>query len=218
MQRFVIYRRVSTEDQGRSGLGLEAQQRDVEVFLSQFAEEPWEVLGTFTEVQSGKVDDRPQLAAAIALTRKHKAQLLVSKLDRLSRDVAFIATTIKEVRLRVASMPYADNFQLHIYAALAEQERKFISERTRAALQRAKERGTKLGGDRGNLEQRIAAKALYADAFAEKVRGIVSPLKERGASLREIAAALNDAGVKTRRGSEWRAISVQRVLARLEVA
>lgn len=222
MQRFVIYRRVSTEDQGRSGLGLEAQERDIEVFLERFAEEPWEVLGTFTEVQSGKLDDRPQLAAAVSLARKHKAQLLVSKLDRLSRDVAFIATTMKDVKVRVASMPFADNFQLHIYAALAEQERQFISTRTRDALQRAKARGVRLGGARGtkaqraaNLEKRVAAKAVYADAFAEKVRGIVSPLSARGASLRDIATALNDAGVRTRRGGAWHPTSVQRVLERL---
>ena len=136
MKQYVVYTRVSTEEQGRSGLGLEAQERDIGIYLESFSEMPWEVIGRFQDVLSGKQDDRPQLAAALELVRKTGAELLVSKLDRLSRDVAFIATLIKDpkVRLRVAQMPNADPFQFHLYAALAEQERKFISERTKAAL------------------------------------------------------------------------------------
>ncbi|WP_417484572.1 recombinase family protein [Maricaulis salignorans] len=215
MQQFVVYRRVSTEDQGRSGLGLEAQDRDITTFLDTFAEEPWQLLGTFTDIQSGKGDDRPELQAAMKLAKRHKAQLLVSKLDRLSRDMAFIATTMKDVRVRVACMPHADNFQLHIYAALAEQERQFISSRTKDALRAAKARGVKLGGERGNLRQRTEAASKAADTFAEKVRPIVEPLQAQNAPLRTIADALNGAGIRTRRGGNWHATSVSRLLARL---
>jgi DNA invertase Pin-like site-specific DNA recombinase len=215
MLQFVVYRRVSTEDQGRSGLGLEAQDRDIQTFLDAFAEEPWELLDTFTDIQSGKTDDRAALQAAVKLTKKHKAQLLVSKLDRLSRDMAFIATTMKDARVRVACMPHADNFQLHIYAALAEQERQFISSRTKDALRAAKARGVKLGGERGNLKQRTAAAAKAADDFAERVRPIVQPLQAQQAPLRAIADALNSAGIRTRRGGHWHATSVSRLLARL---
>ena len=124
----------------------------------------------------------------------------------------------KRVNLRVASMPYADKFSLHIYAALAEQEREFISLRTKQALAAAKARGVKLGGDRGNIAQINAAKRAKADAFAETVEGIVKPLKERGATLREIAEALNAAGVQTRGGGRWHPNTVSRVVARLEAA
>ncbi|MGO4836492.1 recombinase family protein, partial [Rhizobiaceae sp. 2RAB30] len=122
MKQYVIYTRVSTEEQGRSGLGLEAQERDIGIYLENFSEVPWEVIGRFRDVLSGGSDERPQLAAALKLVREKGAELLVSKLDRLSRDVAFIATLIKDkkVRLKVAQMPNADPFQLHLYAALAE--------------------------------------------------------------------------------------------------
>ncbi|WP_188451917.1 recombinase family protein [Glycocaulis albus] len=220
MLQFVIYRRVSTEEQGRSGLGLEAQDRDIALFLETYAETPFEVIGEFTDVLSGKGDDRPQLQAALDLVRSRGATLLVAKLDRLSRKVSFIASIMddKRVNLRVASMPYADKFSLHIYAALAEQEREFISLRTRQALAAAKARGVKLGGDRGNIAQINAAKRAKADAFAETVEGIVKPLKERGATLREIAEALNAAGVQTRGGGRWHPNTVSRVVARLETA
>ena len=141
MRRYVIYTRVSTAEQGKSGLGLDAQDRDIDIYLNTFSEVPWEVVGKFCNIQSGKDDDRPQLRAALALAKRTKAQLLVAKLDRLSRDVEFIAKTMKEADIKVAAMPNADPFQMHIYAALAEKERKFISERTKAALAAAKARG-----------------------------------------------------------------------------
>jgi DNA invertase Pin-like site-specific DNA recombinase len=215
MKRFVIYRRVSTQRQGRSGLGLEAQDRDIAIYLESFAETPFEVIGAFTDIQSGKSDDnRPELKAALALAKKRRATLLVSKLDRLSRDVEFIARTIKQADLCVASMPGADTTMLHMYAVMAEQERRFISERTKKALAAAKARGTKLGGERGSLQARLDAAQADADAFASKVRSILQPMQERGDSLRQMAAALNEAGVSTRRGSEWQAMSVKRVLER----
>jgi len=139
MLRYVIYKRVSTEDQGKSGLGLDAQDRDIRIYLDTYSPEPWEIVGTFVEIESRKDSDRPELTKAIALAKRTKATLLVSKLDRLSRKVSFIATFMDDKRLkfRVASMPHADKFQLHIYAALAEQEREFISLRTKAALAEA---------------------------------------------------------------------------------
>ncbi len=217
MKRYVIYKRVSTDEQGRSGLGLAAQDRDIRLFLEGFSEEPHEVLAEFTEVQTGRADDRPQLALALDLARKEGADLLISKLDRLSRRVSFIATVMEDpkVRLRVASMPFADNFQLHIYAALAEQERAFISARTKAALAEARARGTKLGGLRDQTERRNAAVQANAAERADRVASIVTPLRDRGVTLQAIADALNSAGVATARGGTWHASQVQRTLKRL---
>lgn len=215
MRKYVIYTRVSTKEQGRSGLGLEAQERDIEIFLNTFSEVPWEVLGRFCDVQSGRDDDRPQLTAALDLAKRTGAFLLVSKLDRLSRDVAFIASTMKQVEVKCASMPNADNFQLHIYAALAEKERAFISERTKAALAAAKTRGVKLGGYReGSLEKRNAALREIADADARRVLDVVKPLREGGKTLAEIAALLTKSGIRTPRGGTWTATAVKRMLDR----
>jgi len=220
MKQYVIYRRVSTEDQGKSGHGLAAQDRDISLFLENYSEEPYEVVETFTDILSGKTSDRPELTEALKLVRKAGAELLVSKLDRLSRKVSFIATIMDDpkVKLRVASMPYADNFQLHIYAALAEQEREFISARTKAALAEAKAKGKKLGGIRPKTEARNKAIQANAKARADKVAKTVQPLRAQGASLREIADALNTSGVPTARGGKWQASQVKRVLERLEAA
>ena len=102
MRKYVVYTRVSTKEQGKSGLGLDAQRRDIDIFLETFSEIPWEIVGEFCDVQSGKDDDRPQLAAALELAKRTGAQLLVAKLDRLSRDVAFIASTMKQVEVKCA--------------------------------------------------------------------------------------------------------------------
>lgn len=217
MIKYVTYRRVSTEEQGRSGLGLDAQDRDIGLYLTTYSPEPYEVVGEFLEVESGGDSARPELAKAIALAKKTKATLLVSKLDRLSRKVAHIATLMDDPKLslRVASMPHADKFALHIYAALAEQERDFISLRTKAALKEAKARGVKLGGMRDATMRRNEVVKQQADDRAETWRGIVEPMHQAGATLREIAGALNSAGVKTARGGEWHPTSVARVLDRL---
>ncbi len=217
MQQYVIYRRVSTAEQGKSGHGLAAQDRDIKIFLDNSSSVPFEVLGEFEDHLSGKGSDRPQLSAALDLARSTGAELLVSKLDRLSRDVAFIATLLKDKRtkLRVASMPNADNFQLHIYAALAEQERDFISARTKAALAEAKKKGSKLGGLRDATMQRNIAVQINAKARADKVSKTVLPMRASGATLRDIADALNTSGVETARGGKWQPSQVQRVLKRL---
>lgn len=217
MRQFVTYRRVSTQEQGRSGLGMDAQVRDITIYLEQYAEQPFEVIAEFEDVQSGAADDRPELEKALALVRKTGAELLVAKLDRLSRKVSFIATLMddKKVRLRVAAMPNADKFQLHIYAALAEQEREFISLRTKAALAEAKARGTKLGGLRDKTGERNKAVQEQAQRNAQRIAGIINPLRDQGQSLRAIAEALNSSGVPTARGGQWQASQVKRTLERL---
>lgn len=214
--RFVIYTRVSTQEQGRSGLGLEAQRRDIDIFLHAFTQVPWEIVGEFCDILSGKDDNRPELAKALDLARRKGAELLISKLDRLSRDVEFIARTMKHANIKVATMPNADPFQMHLFAALAEKERKFIGERTKAALGAAKARGVKLGGYReGSLDRRIAALKQTADDDARRVMGIVQPLRLAGKSLRQIAGELEKQGIRTPRGGAWTAKQVSLTLARL---
>ncbi|GCA50623.1 DNA-invertase hin [Sinorhizobium sp. KGO-5] len=216
MKQYITYIRVSTAEQGKSGLGLEAQTRDISLYLEQYSEVPYEIIGEFKDIQSGGDDDRPQLIEALALARKTGAELLVAKLDRLSRKVSFIATIMDDpkVKLRVASMPHADKFSLHIYAALAEQERDFISTRTKAALQAAKARGVKLGGMRDKTMKRNEAAKAKADRFAASVLPLVQKLRDAGETLQAIADALNDAGKQSPRGGQWTATSVKRVIAR----
>ena len=192
MRRYVTYIRVSTKEQGKSGLGLAAQQRDIQLFLDNYSDVPWEVIGAFQDVGSGADNGRPEMQKALAMVRKTGAELLIAKVDRLSRKVSYLATLMDDpkVVLRVASMPAADKFQLHIYAALAEQERHFISTRTKAALAAAKAKGVKLGGRRGNqatLDARNAAIRAKADAAAAKVVNVIRPMRETGMSLRAIA-------------------------------
>lgn len=220
MLRYIVYTRVSTEEQGKSGLGLEAQERDISVFLDKFSDQPFEVIARFQDVQTGKDNDRPELTKALAMARKTGAELLVAKLDRLSRKVSFIAALMDDskVKLRVASMPYADKFQLHIYAALAEQERTFISERTKAALKSAKERGVKLGGMRDSTMKRNEAVQEKANREADKLMKIIGPLSASGASLVKIAATLDEMSIPTSRGGKWTPMQVSRVLARSKAA
>ncbi|MCK0149392.1 recombinase family protein [Marivita sp. S6314] len=220
MQQYVIYRRVSTADQGKSGHGLAAQDRDIRLFLESYSGGDYVVIDEFEDHLSGKNDDRPELALALELVRKTGAELLVSKLDRLSRKVSFIATLMDDpkVKLRVASMPQACKFQLHVYAALAEQEREFISARTKAALAEAKANGSKLGGLRDATMKRNKAVQANATARANKVAKTVLPLRASGASLRDIAEALNSSGVPTARGGLWQPAQVKRVLDRLAAA
>lgn len=223
--RAVAYYRVSTERQGRSGLGLEAQQSAVH----QFAGAQGLCLSyEFTEVETGKGADalqaRPQLAAAIAQASRLGAPVIVAKLDRLSRDVHFISGLMKHrVRFVVTELGAdADPFMLHIYAALAEKERSMISQRTKMALAAAKARGTKLGNPngaahlrgRGNAEA-VQAISEQARAHADHVHAHVAQLRTRGiTSANALAKALTEAGVATARGGAWSARSVLNVLAR----
>ena len=217
MKKFVIYYRVSTKRQGDSGLGLAAQQRDIEIYLATYAETPFEVVGEFKDIESGAHDDRPALAQAIALAEKTGATLLVAKLDRLSRKVSFISALMdrKRLNLVVVSMPQADKFSLHIYAALAEQERTFISLRTQAALAPLKGTG-KLGGNRGNIDAANAGARAVADAHASKVMDTIKPLRQAGLTLQQIANTLNSTKVTTSNGGLWYPTTVANILKRLE--
>ena len=217
MKQFIKYYRVSTRSQADSGLGLSAQQRDIDLYLSTYAETPWEVIAEFTDVQSGKDDNRPELQKAMTLAEETGATLLIAKLDRISRRVSFISAIMerKKLNLTVATMPNADKFQLHIYAALAEQEREFISLRTKQALAPLKGTG-KLGGNRGNIDKANEAARALADTHAAKVIDTVLPLKEAGRTLQQIADTLNKSGVNTARGGKWYPTTVKNVLSRSE--
>jgi DNA invertase Pin-like site-specific DNA recombinase len=217
----VAYLRVSSEQQGRSGLGLDAQRQAVGRFA---AEHGFTVVGTYAEVETGKgadaLDRRPQLAAALRRAKAERCPVVVAKLDRLSRDVAFISGLMAQrVAFIVAELgPDVDPFFLHIYAALAEKERSLISARTRDALAAAKARGVRLG-NRSNLEAAgeagRASLVRQADRFAANVLPVIEDIRRQGAtSLREIAAQLTARGVRTARGGEWSASSVKNILAR----
>lgn len=218
MIKYVTYIRVSTQEQGRSGLGLEAQTRDIDTYLKNFSGQPYTVIKEFVEVLSGSDDSRPELFKAVSLARKEKAVLLVAKLDRLSRKVSYIAALMddKTVQFRVANLPQADNFQLHIYAALAEQERAFISQRTKAALAVAKSNGVKLGGLRPNTALLNQVRSDKALGFARSIKKLLMPMVKQKMSLGAIAGALNEAGRTTVRGNQWTSTQVSRVLERLE--
>jgi DNA invertase Pin-like site-specific DNA recombinase len=218
--RFIAYYRVSTARQGRSGLGLDAQKKAVSDFLNGGS---WELIGEFVEVESGKLDARPQLQAALARCELTGATLVVAKLDRLSRNVAFLAALQESGTSFVAAdMPEANELTIHIMAAVAQAERKAISGRTREALAAAKARGVKLGGQRGNLHDLRKGPAVSAEirsraaqGRAEKVMRQIDGIRESGAtSLRAIAAALNDAGIRTPRGGVWQAAQVKSVMDR----
>jgi DNA invertase Pin-like site-specific DNA recombinase len=216
----ITYIRVSTSQQGRSGLGIEAQRRA----LTQFAHgERFTVEREFGEVETGKgsdaLDRRPQLKAALAAARKLRCHVAVAKLDRLSRDVHFISGLMahKVPFLVVELGPDVDPFVLHLFAALAEKERALISTRTRQALSAAKARGVALGNPKLHVARKNALKAVTAEAdrFAANVLPIIREAQKAGAtSLREIAAALNARGVATARGRQWHAKSVSNILER----
>ena len=214
--RFIAYYRVSTAQQGRSGLGLDAQRSAVAAFLNGGA---WKLLGEFQEVESGKVNARPQLARALEACRLKGASLVIAKLDRLSRDAAFlIGLEAAGVDFIAADMPHANRVTVHLMAVLAQEERRLIGERTRAALQAAKARGTVLGGWKGGpvVDGRLGAIAnkAKADAFAADVGPMVLGMHERGLSLRQIVAELVRDGVVTARGGQWTAAAVRSVLVR----
>ena len=222
----VTYLRVSTKEQGRSGLGIEAQR----AALARFCEaEGFQAAAEFAEIETGKGADalerRPQLAAALAEARKRHCSVAVAKLDRLSRDVHFISGLMAQrVPFLVAELGAdVDPFVLHLYAALAEKERKLISERTKRALEAAKDRGVKLGGDRGNLakvrhlavEASAEVRAAKADQAAADIAPTIREIQAVGlTSLRQIAAELDRRGIPTPKGSKWTATAVKRVVER----
>jgi DNA invertase Pin-like site-specific DNA recombinase len=219
-KRLIGYVRVSTARQGRSGLGIEAQ-RDA---LRHFARsEGFRIAAEYVEQETGKGSDalsrRPRLADALKEAKRLDCAVIVAKLDRLSRDVHFISGLMAErVPFIVAELgPDVDPFLLHIYAALAEKERKLISVRTSDALKSAKRRGIRLGNPKIADAQRAAVKAVgkTADAYARAIYPIINKIRASGAiSLREIADALNARGIATPRGAQWHPTSVKNVVKR----
>lgn len=216
MKPIVSYIRVSTARQGRSGLGLDAQRAAIARFCEA---EGFEIVAEHLEVETGKgsdaLDRRPELAAALATAKRRKCAVLVAKLDRLSRDVAFIAGLMAQrVPFIVAELGAdADPFMLHIYAALAEKERRLISARTKAALQAAKTRGVRLG--RHGAEQLAPVYRAEAVGRAKALAPALAEIQFSGAtSLREIAAKLNARGLPTAKGGLWSAMQVKRTLDR----
>ena len=217
--RYVAYFRVSTARQGQSGLGLEAQQAAVRNFLR-----PESVLvASFVEIESGRKNSRPQLHAAIAQARQEDAVLLVAKLDRLARNVAFLAALMESrVRFQAVDLPAADEFTLHILAAVAQKEATAISTRTRDALAAKKARGFQLGTP-ANLTVVARAKALVslqANAQANlnnrQATQLAALLRATGATLRAIADQLNHSGYRTRRGNSFHPMGIQRLLPKLD--
>ena len=221
LQRAVAYYRVSTQRQGRSGLGIDAQRNVVERFAEA---EDLELIGEFVEVETGKgsdaLDRRPRLAEALLLARRERAPVIVAKLDRLSRDVAFISGLMAQrVPFIVAELGAdADPFMLHLYAALAEKERRLISERTRAALAQRKAKGARLGNTSNPAEAASRGRAVSiaeADRFAATLRPVIEALQCAGiTSYRGIAEALNNRGVRTARGGRWQVSNVRNLIGR----
>jgi DNA invertase Pin-like site-specific DNA recombinase len=223
--KFVAYYRVSTARQGRSGLGLEAQRAAVATYLNGG---DWQIVAEFTEVESGKRADRPELDKALAVARLHRCPVVVSKVDRLTRSMSFLTKLLDAgVDVRFADLPQIEGetgrFVLHQMVAVAQLEAGMISTRTKAALAAAKRRGVKLGGFRGKVptaKHRAKGRAALqarANSRAMDIAPVIAELQVAGAtSLRAIADGLNERGIPTARGDgEWSAVQVMRVLDRM---
>jgi len=222
---FIAYFRVSTAKQGESGLGLDAQKAMVHNYLNGGT---WKLLDEFTEIESGKKDDRPELSKAIRLCRLKNAKLVVSKLDRLSRDLHFITSLQKSgVGFVVAENPTMNELTVHIFAAMAQHEREMISKRTKDALEQAKKRGVILGNPvfqigcqikgSGDTTSARKVKTDLADGYALDMKAVINDIINEGkATLRAIAEELNTRGFTTRRKKEWTANSVRLRMARYE--
>jgi DNA invertase Pin-like site-specific DNA recombinase len=223
--KYIAYYRVSTQKQGASGLGLEAQQTAVTQYLNGGT---WELVGEFVETETGKGADalakRPQLRAALEACRKSGAKLLIAKLDRLARNVHFITGLMEAsrgngknaVKFVACDMPDANDLTIHLMAAFAEHEAKRISERTKDALAMAKKRGVALGtAGKENLKPNVDARIASADAFAERLRGLIDGFRLRHLSQRQMVEELNLLDIKAARGGQWSLIQLQRLLSRI---
>jgi DNA invertase Pin-like site-specific DNA recombinase len=218
--KWISYLRVSTDRQGKSGLGIEAQRAAVAEYLDGGN---WTLVKEFVEVESGKRSDRPRLAEAIKACRVYGAKLVIAKLDRLSRDAHFLLGLEKAgVDFVCADMPNANKLTVHIMGLIAQEEREMISRRTKAALAAAKKRGVKLGGNNHGVvpSKKIRAMAVEvlkarADAMAQDLAPIIKDLQAAGkTSLRAIAEGLNEQGIPTARGGKWSSPQVMRMLNR----
>ena len=209
--QFVSYYRVSTQQQGQSGLGLAAQRQAVQRFLG----DPGALLAEFTEVETGKgsnaLERRPQLRAALELCKKRKATLVIAKLDRLARNVHFVSGLIESgVDFFAADMPQANKVMIQMHAVMSEWERDQISARTKAALQAAKARGVVLGkAGPANLQPHLEQRQAAAQAFAENLRPVFAGLVNF--SQRQLAVRLNRLGLKTAQGHDWTHVQVGRL-------
>lgn len=210
--KYVVLLRVSTQKQSSTGNGIEAQRRDINLFL-QHQNKP-QVVTELVEVESGAETNRPVLEEALRLCRHHKATLLVQKVDRLSRDLERLAQIVKmkDVPVRVACLPNADNFQIHLFGCLAAQEREFISQRTRSAMASAKARGVKFGNPK--LAELNQTRKKQAKKAANSIAPIVLPLRQKGMTLQEIADTLNSMGIRTATGKNFFPTQVKRVIER----
>jgi len=221
-QKCVSYLRVSTDKQGRSGLGLEAQRQAVETYLNGGS---WTLLQEYVEVESGRKNDRPQLAKALHYAKVTGAALVIAKLDRLARNVHFISGLMESgVDFVAVDFPQANRLTVHLLAAVAEHEREAISQRTKDALAAAKKRGVKLGNPNGaaHLRGRGNAEAVQAvreraDAFATDMSPVIDHLRQQGhTSLWALARELNAGGFSTARGGTWHPATVRNLLSRLD--
>lgn len=221
-RKYVAYLRVSTDRQGRSGLGLEAQREAVRAHMN--GGPAW-LCAEFTEVESGKRNTRPELAKALAACKAHGATLIIARLDRLARNVAFVSNLMESgVEFVACDFPQANRLTVHILAAVAEHEGRMISERTKAALAAAKARGVKMGGHRGKTptaEHRkasAAARALRAQERARDLAPVVADLRAAGhTTLAQMAAAMTERRIPTATGkAQWSPAQVSRLLARME--
>lgn len=214
MSQFVAYYRVSTDRQGESGLGLEAQRTAVARHVAAAS-----LLAEFKEIESGKNHtNRPQLTAALALCKKNRATLVIAKLDRLARDVHFISGLMKAgVDFVAVDMPQANKLTVHILAAVAEHEREAISQRTKAALAAAKARGTVLGNPQWEKSLSKARAARKLAPLPPELIGQVADHRAQGWTLRRIAAHLESIGVPTPRGRRWHPETISTLLARQEL-
>ncbi len=216
--KFIAYYRVSTQKQGQSGLGLDAQKQAVLNYLNGGN---WKLVQEVVEVETGKgsdaLDRRPQLKAAIDACKKQKATLIIAKLDRLARNVHFVSGLLESgVDFVCADMPQANKVMLQMYSVMAEWERDQISTRTKAALQAAKVRGVVLGvAGAANLKPNIEQRQQAASEFAGKLKNVIEGMKARGLTQRAMCEELNSLGVKTAKGGQWSLIQLQRIIVRL---
>ena len=219
MSSFVAYYRVSTQKQGMSGLGLEAQQSTVKEYVCGQGD----IIAEFIEIESGKKADRPELMKAMSLDRRKKAILIIAKLDRLSRNVAFISSLMEsKIKFVACDLPEANEFMIHIMSAMAEHERKMISQRTKDALKAAKARGVQLGGLRSNEEQlRLAVanslrtRKAIVQRRDDEIMHHINAIRASGvSSYNAIAANMNLHDIKAAQGGDWTATQIKRVVER----
>jgi DNA invertase Pin-like site-specific DNA recombinase len=216
-KQFVAYFRVSTQKQGQSGLGLEAQEYAVS---NNIKEGSSELVAAFTEIETGKganaLEKRPQLRKALDMCRKNGATLIIAKLDRLARNVHFVSGLLETgCDFIAADMPHANKVMIQMHAVMSEWERDQISIRTKVALQAAKARGVVLGqSGMDNLKSNLLDRAIFSKSFAENLKGQIEGFKLRGLTQRAMVAELNQVGIPTPKGGKWSLIQLQRLLNR----